>query len=268
MAAKVQKIRNIQFGADPELFLIQEGRYISSIGRVGGTKLHPRDIGNGSAVQEDNVAIEFNTKPAASKEDFIRSLQAPLTYLKTYAKDALNGMELAIVPSALFPPEELLNPKAMVFGCEPDYNAWTRQVNPRPVAPKGLERLRTCGGHLHVSWDEPDTEDAVQLVRAMDLFIGAPSIFHDKDQQRRKLYGCAGAFRVKPYGVEYRTLSNWWIADTAKMEWVYDHAQQAIKFVNAGRPIDKKTEALIHQAINHGNEKSAKQLVKQFRIDV
>ena len=31
------------------------------------------------------------------------------------------------------------------------------------------------------------------------------------DPLRRKLYGRAGRFRVKPYGLEYRTLDNYWL---------------------------------------------------------
>src|SRR3546814_7881426 len=35
------------------------------------------------------------------------------------------------------------------------------------------------------------------------------------------MYGAAGAFRTKPYGVEYRVLSNAWLKDSNLMSWVY-----------------------------------------------
>jgi hypothetical protein len=35
--------------------------------------------------------------------------------------------------------------------------------------------------------------------------------YWDKDTERRKLYGKPGAFRPKPYGCEYRVLSNAWV---------------------------------------------------------
>jgi hypothetical protein len=35
--------------------------------------------------------------------------------------------------------------------------------------------------------------------------------YWDKDKERRKLYGKPGAFRPKPYGCEYRVLSNAWV---------------------------------------------------------
>jgi hypothetical protein len=62
-------------GCDPELFFVNDaGKYISSVGLIGGTKDFPRPIGEGCAVQEDNVAVEFNTPPCASADAFIRSI--------------------------------------------------------------------------------------------------------------------------------------------------------------------------------------------------
>jgi len=259
-------IKNVKFGADPELFFANAaGKFVSSIDKVGGSKIMPRDIGDSSAVQEDNVAVEFNTKPAATKEDFIRSLNYPLRYLKSYAEETL-GLQLAIVPSAIFTADELQDERARVFGCDPDFDAWTLEQNPRPMLMPELACLRTAGGHLHVSWDNRTDEEAVDLVRALDLFVGVPSTFYDGDVQRRMLYGRAGAFRHKPYGVEYRTLSNWWITSEKYMGTVFDWANQAIEFVNEGRKIDSKTQSFIQQAINMNNSKTARALVSQFKL--
>ena len=119
-----------------------------------------------------------------------------------------------------------------------------------------------------MSWDNPVREDKLSLIQAMDLFCGVPSIFLDSDTMRRKLYGKAGAFRSKKYGVEYRTLSNFWIQSPEKMEWAFNHTQQAVKFVNDGGKIDNKAKALILQAINNSNEKAAKSLITNFGISV
>jgi hypothetical protein len=45
----------------------------------------------------------------------------------------------------------------------------------------------------------------------LDLRLAVPSLIWDKDKKRRLLYGKAGCFRPKPYGMEYRTLSNAWL---------------------------------------------------------
>jgi hypothetical protein len=52
------------------------------------------------------------------------------------------------------------------------------------------------------------------LIPLMDLIVGIPSVLIDRDKnakERRKLYGRAGDFRYQPHGIEYRTLSNFWI---------------------------------------------------------
>ena len=55
-------------GCDPEILLVNAtGKYISSVGLIGGSKDFPRPIdGEGNAVQEDNVSVEFNTPPCKS----------------------------------------------------------------------------------------------------------------------------------------------------------------------------------------------------------
>jgi len=57
----------------------------------------------------------------------------------------------------------------------------------------------------------------------MDLYLGVPSVLMDKGELRKQLYGKAGAYRMKPYGVEYRTLSNFWIFSDTTIGWVWDN---------------------------------------------
>ncbi|OYV41139.1 MAG: hypothetical protein B7Z80_02685 [Rhodospirillales bacterium 20-64-7] len=59
----------------------------------------------------------------------------------------------------------------------------------------------------------------------MDYFLGIHSLLWDKDGTRRKLYGKAGAFRPKPYGMEYRVLSNRWLDSPDLTRWVYNTVQ-------------------------------------------
>jgi hypothetical protein len=66
-------------------------------------------------------------------------------------------------------------------------------------------------------------------VKQLDWFLGAWSVKHDSDVTRRKLYGKAGAFRPKPYGVEYRPLSNFWIVSKDLRKQVWNRMQTAIR---------------------------------------
>ena len=106
----------VTIGADPELFLVDmNGKFISSIGIIGGSKLRPKPIGEGCAIQEDNVAVEFNIAPASEANKFVSSIQYALNHLTKVAVD--RGLLLSITASKSFDKDQLHHPKAMVFGC-------------------------------------------------------------------------------------------------------------------------------------------------------
>lgn len=227
-------MQNYFVGCDPEIFLVDEtGSFVSSIDRVGGSKEFPRPIDNeGCAVQEDNVAVEYNIPPVNTVEDFIHYNRKVLGYLAEHASQ--QGLKLHIVPSAHFPKAELKDPRARVFGCDPDYNAWKGgEQNPRPNAKD--KTLRSAGGHIHLGIKDLDH---ILLIKAMDLFCGVGMLQYDKDTERRELYGKPGAFRIKPYGVEYRTLSNAWLQSDETIRYVWRQQERAVEFVRSGKAAD------------------------------
>jgi len=162
--------------------------------------------------------------------------------------------------------------KAMEFGCDPDYNSWSRDINP---APSACTTLRTGGGHVHVSFNVLDKDvDTFDAASMMDFYLGLPSIILDKDQRRRELYGKAGACRPKlrangdEYdGVEYRTLSNFWIADQSLMRWVYNNTRLAIENLHR---LDNFTDVIdgetVQAIINEGRVKEAEEILAVFDI--
>jgi hypothetical protein len=123
--------------------------------------------------------------------------------------------------------------EARELGCEPDFNAYTHDKNPRP---NGMQPFRTGSGHVHVGWgkdlnyDEQHIAACEALSMELDYYLGLPSLSWDKDNRRRELYGKAGTFRPKSYGVEYRVLSNAWLAEDRTMEFVFNQTKKA--FVN------------------------------------
>jgi hypothetical protein len=243
-------------GADPEFFLKQGDKFISSIGLIGGSKTNPRPFGeNGFAVLEDNVAVEFNIPPAHNHTEFINHIQTVMNKLQ----QELPQMEFSTESAVIFDTDQLQHPAALEFGCDPDYNAWTCELNPRPNASE--QNLRSAGGHIHIGTDL----DPIQVIRAMDLFLGVPSIKLDHGTLRRQLYGKAGAFRPKSYGCEYRTLSNFWIFDKKLIEWVYNQTQRALTFVKEGNTITEENGKLIQSCINESNENAYGTLVQTYQ---
>lgn len=253
---------NILRGADPELFLRdQEGRHVTSIGLIGGSKKKPRQLGHGFALQEDNVAVEFNIPPCSNKEQFVSSLNFVLDYLRQELGS--KGLSLDISATAEFTEEQLKHPQAQELGCEPDYNAWTLDINPRPEAPPSL---RSSGGHLHIGWDNPQPIERIRVIKAHDLFVGVPSLIYDEDTRRREIYGKAGAFRPKDYGVEYRTLSNFWIGSEELMEFVYTQSEKAMNFLIEGGRISSEDGDKIQSCINNGDKNLLAELNEKYGI--
>lgn len=213
-------------GADPEAFVMQNGKIISAIGLIGGTKENPRPMGDGF-VQEDNVLAEFNIKPCEDEALFIYRIQTQIRDLQAFLR--VNKRKLSFAPHHTFELEYLKSQghKALELGCSPDLNAYTIKENPPPRG--GETGLRTASGHIHVGIKDyaGNVQQALNLVQAMDIYLGLPSITMDSDRLRRTLYGKAGACRLKDYGVEYRTLSNFWLVNGQHISWAYNQTHKA-----------------------------------------
>ena len=254
----------MRLGCDPEVFLVNnKGKLLSVIGKIGANKHNPKQIESlplGFTLQEDNVALEFGIPPASSAKEFSDSIE---TVMQAGLSN-LPGTWFSTLSCAIFPKDQMRSPEAFVFGCEPDYNAWTGEINQKPIPPHKF--MRSSGGHVHIE----TTLDKQNVIRACDLFMGVPSVLMDSGHARRALYGAAGCFRPKPYGVEYRTLSNFWIFKPELREWVWRATESALKYViQDEKPKNLiKCGPVIQECINTGNKDMAKQIVKDFGLEV
>lgn len=248
----------MRLGADPEVLLIDAtGKHISAIGFINADKGHPHqipDMPEGFTLQEDNVSLEYGIPPAASAEELYAHIEAVMKR----SLDYVPNLSFSKLSCTVFTEDQMQHPAAHVFGCEPDYNAWTKDYNPAPNPPHPF--MRSAGGHIHVETEE----NPLQVVRAMDLFLGVPSVLMDKGEERKQLYGKAGAHRVKSYGVEYRTLSNFWIFDKALCEWVWRNTEKGLSNLGLAEQVGEEIQA----AINNNDKKLAAQLVNDFNLEV
>lgn len=227
---------DILVGADPEIFMMKGGKFVSAHGAVPGDKKNPHKVDKG-AVQVDGMALEFNIDPAHNEQEFITNLTTVMATLK----DMVPGYDLNAVPVADFDEAVMLAQpqEALELGCEPDFNAWeSGAVNPRP---DGKVNFRTGAGHVHIGWGndfdigDPNHLDACcMVVKQLDYYLGLGSLLYEPDNRRRTMYGAAGAFRPKSYGVEYRVLSNAWLKDEKLMSWVYRNTIKGIERLMEG----------------------------------
>ena len=246
-------------GCDPEFFLKLNNKHVSAVGLIGGSKDFPRPLEKeGFAILEDNVSVEFNVAPAHNHEEFIQNIQ----YVMSNLKELLPEYEFSRDAAVVFNPEDLMHPQAQEFGCEPDFNAWTRKINPRPKAPD--QNLRSAGGHVHIGHE--NTLDPIEVIRAMDVFAGVPATKLDLDIQRRQLYGKAGCHRIKPYGCEYRTLSNFWIFSPELIKWVFEQTQKAVQFVKDGHRVNEDHAAAIQACINDNDGEAYEYIVQTYGL--
>jgi len=248
----------MRLGSDPEVFLVDAtGKHISAIGFINADKWHPMQIpgmAEGFTLQEDNVALEYGVPPAASAQEFIDNIDLVMAKSLEY----LPNLKFSKLSCTVFEKDQMMEARAHIFGCEPDFNAWSEEPNPSPQPPHPF--MRSAGGHVHVE----TKEHPLVVVRAMDLFLGVPSVLMDEGTDRRQLYGKAGAHRPKSYGVEYRTLSNFWIFDKKYIKWVWDSTDRAL--ANLG--LAEKYRDLILEAINNNNKDVAQGLVDELNLNV
>ena len=244
---------NVFLGADPEVFMANEQGLIRNAHNViPGTKEKPHPVKHG-AIQVDGMALEFNVNPTTSRTTWLANIDAVLKALQ----DALPlGYRYVVKPSHRFPQEYMKQQPAesLELGCDPDFNAYTKAPNTTPDA---ATNLRTAAGHIHFGWTKNETMDdwffhlCCDFVKHLDCSLGVYSwLIHD-DSERKQLYGRAGAFRPKPYGVEYRVPNNMWLSDKRHINNVWKIAvdsfhiyQDGIKFHE--RPFCRDTPELIN----------------------
>lgn len=218
---------------------------------INGVKGAPEPYPTGG-IEVDGCAVELTFPPADDEDAFVGNI---LNHYAAMADRFSIYGKLVTVSSVEFDEAVLrMVPGSSQMGCDPDFNVWTGKENPKP-RPK-TPGFRTFGGHVHI---ENGNE---ALIKACDLILGMWSVCFDKDKERRSLYGKAGAFRFKPYGVEYRVLSNFWCNDEFLIRAVWRGVEAAKEIAHE---VDSITKSLggpefIQEVINES------QFAEAFKI--
>lgn len=227
------------FGTDPEFMLTKDGEIESAIGIISGT-IDNRVSLQGHQFYYDNVMAECAIKPASSKDEMLENVREALQIFS----DMAQPYELLPQASHEYRADQLNNEDAQRAGCAPDWCAYRIKQIPPPKQQIRENRLRTCGGHVHLGAEilREDGPHQIFAVYMLDLLLGVPSLWLDTDitsQRRRSLYGQAGRYRVagpddNPYGIEYRSLGNFWFKSPKLAALVYDLSMIAVDWSEDG----------------------------------
>ena len=229
----------LTFGTDPEFLITENGVGKSAIDVIGRGIENPIEI-DGARFYYDNVLAECTVVPGKTKDESIENIRHSLRLFS----EIVSPYCLEVRSSYEFDPKELDNPIAKLIGCSPESDSYTMMTAKPPKSEFINNTLRSAGGHVHLGNDLlKDKQDprVVFSIYMLDLFVGIPSLFLDntpESKARRTLYGKAGRFRDKPYGVEYRSLSNFWLKSPSLTDLIYDLCEFTVEFVGSDRMKD------------------------------
>lgn len=209
----------LTIGSDPEYMVEKDGKIVSAIPIFDYHDKYDRiEFGDGIQGYYDNVNGEFSMNPGASTDETIQQFRNLVKNVGEFLK--VKGAKLLAQSSYTFPEEELDHKDAKSAGCSAEFCAHEIDMVEPPVLRQ--TNFRCAGGHIHIGridWREPASEfllddySKIAAVRAMDFYVGTTLTFLENDPTapaRKELYGKAGRHRPTMYGVEYRSLSNYW----------------------------------------------------------
>lgn len=220
----------LMLGSDPEGFLQQDGKII------GSEKVIPKEGLRGDyrqLVVLDGVQFELHPSPANDPAHVGASLKKAFIVLSA-AISRFPGVSVSFRGVVDVEQEELdsLSPETRVLGCLPSENFYG--MPPLNVDASTYTK-RSAGGHIHFGLDgvEGLLDKRLEALPYFDIFVGNTGVLLDRDPgavERRLNYGRAGEYRTPNYGVEYRTLSNFWLRHSSIMDLMFrlGHAAVAI----------------------------------------
>ena len=261
------RVKNPKFGDDIEFFLKSKdnGEIVSAEGIIRGTKTDPYHFDDKNkffATSLDNILAEGNIPPSTDPLEFYNNVNKLIQYINSIVPKELTT---AALPSARLDVKYLQTDNAMIFGCDPSLNCWTLQeVRPQPSG----DNLRSAGTHIHIGYDNINDDTNVLLARACDLYLGVPAVLKEPANERKQVgYGLAGNFRHQKHGVEYRSLSSHFSSSKDLIEWCFNNANEAIKFVNSGRSEEISSLGdMLQEIINTEDKVTAQFIIEQFNI--
>lgn len=263
-----------QIGADPEFFITSStnGKIIESnkIIPKNGLIVSANSIGT-SKCTIDGLQAEINPNPHSCREG------ACSDYINIFTKLAksLNEQKANLCLKGMIhiTPEELLklSDDSKKFGCKPSINNYTNKESVITVNPEVYE-YRSAGGHIHIGGGSSTRltscikKNPKLIIEILDLVLGNTCVMIDRNSnqvERRRVYGRAGEYRLPKHGIEYRTLSNFWIMNSQLMNMVYGFARLgfciAVNIHDDEK--DSKKKSVFRELLDASNKKNVQKAI-------
>ncbi len=232
-------VPHVTWGTDPELFLSVGDRIIGSERVIPAAGLRNMN----SKVVRDGVQIELHPNCNGSIQYLGQNIAEAFRQLSTHL-ESHSGVRMNFTQVVDVEPDELaaLTESSRQLGCQPSLN-W---YGIAPLETQGKLVPRSAGGHIHMGLASPiytqwtnapaaRRDHRRSLIPLLDIFVGNTGVLLDRDAraaERRVYYGRAGEFRLPEHGVEYRTLSNWWLRSFPLMDFMFGMAHLAVSVLN------------------------------------
>lgn len=267
-AAKMVIQKKLTLGADPEIFAFKKGSLLPAY-----EFLPPK--GEERLMYWDGFQAEWKyDQPYTCQNTLVKATREALMQMHGYA--AKKGGKLSLVNVVKIPSETLatVHPKYVELGCEPSYNAYKLRglnvENPR------LLKYRFAGGHMHFG-EYKTIPNYERIIKTLDKVLGiwAVGTARTVDSSiRRQYYGMAGEYRKpqygtdeygrKVYGVEYRTLSNFWLSSPGLMQLTWDLGRLCVKLSSTTyNKLWSTSEAEVIDTINNCDHEQANKILRR-----
>lgn len=241
---QVQYTVSPYLGCDPELFITSEKGDI-----VGSEKAVPAvGVGSiGGKIVQDGVQVEFNITADTCRARLGNKMAATFKTLKAHL-DKTGGLQASFSSVVEVSKAELdsLSEKSKTLGCAPSFNKYDEKAS-ISVDPATYTK-RSAGGHLHIGLTSYPTlmKYREEMVPVLDCLVGNTSVLIDRDPhaaERRKVYGRAGEYRLPNHGLEYRTLSNFWLRAYPLMHGMMGLCRLAVNVLAQGHCVESTKQS-------------------------
>ncbi len=236
----------VTLGCDPEFFFRDKDGKL-----LGSEKVLPK---GGLTYGEGKMIIDGAQAELNPKADLCREL------LGSAISDCFKGLagrlkETGIVAIPDFSQTISLSQEEMdalsddckKFGCMSSKNAHKTDKQAAIKVNPAKYMYRSAGGHIHMGHYYPDPrngdyvpclDNPKETIKVLDVIVGNTCVLIDRalgNVERRKNYGRAGEYRTPSHGLEYRTLSNFWLANYTLMSLVMGLTRMALDICHNGK---------------------------------